>query len=271
MDTATGVASWRFLSLDPTNLELTNDPFAGFLPPNVNSPKGEGFVSFTIRPRTGVSTGDTISNRASIIFDVNEPIITNKHLNIIDNLPPESTVTSLDAVQTDTLFNVNWAGTDNLSGIRTYDIFYAVNEREDFRLWLYDTERTEEVFVGQPDSTYQFYAIAKDFAGNRENEKTAAEASTLVTGTTFVEEDIFNPNQILVYPNPAREYVTITSNTLDLRNCQLQLYDGLGRNPKQRTIREDTFLLHIGDLASGYYILKFIFKDHILLKRLIVD
>ncbi|MEL6615545.1 MAG: T9SS type A sorting domain-containing protein [Bacteroidota bacterium] len=47
------------------------------LPPNVNPPEGEGYVTFQVAPRLPLQTGDTVENEASIVFDFNPPIVTN--------------------------------------------------------------------------------------------------------------------------------------------------------------------------------------------------
>lgn len=48
LDKATGLVTWRFTSLDPATKLPTSDPLAGFLPPNVTPPQGDGSVLFTI-------------------------------------------------------------------------------------------------------------------------------------------------------------------------------------------------------------------------------
>ncbi len=45
---------------------------------NVNEPKSHGFIKFSIKQKEGNPDFTTISNKASIYFDYNEPIITNK-------------------------------------------------------------------------------------------------------------------------------------------------------------------------------------------------
>ena len=46
------------------------------LPPNVNQPEGQGFVTFSVQPRPGLADGTEIRNDASIVFDFNPPIVT---------------------------------------------------------------------------------------------------------------------------------------------------------------------------------------------------
>jgi hypothetical protein len=41
------------------------------LPPNHNPPEGEGFVSFSVKPASGLVLGAQIKNRAYIKFDFN--------------------------------------------------------------------------------------------------------------------------------------------------------------------------------------------------------
>ena len=47
LDETTGVLSWVFTSLDPETMEPTLDPLAGFLPPNEESPEGEGLSAIS--------------------------------------------------------------------------------------------------------------------------------------------------------------------------------------------------------------------------------
>lgn len=54
------------------------------LPPQAADAKGsQGFVSFSISPRTELADGTVITNRASIIFDLNQPSMTNQVLHRI--------------------------------------------------------------------------------------------------------------------------------------------------------------------------------------------
>lgn len=78
-----GQVQWAFDTLDPDTGELPLDPLAGFLPPNDDSGRGEGYVSFSIYPRADATHGTIITNSATIVFDTNEPIVTNEVMNTI--------------------------------------------------------------------------------------------------------------------------------------------------------------------------------------------
>jgi RHS repeat-associated protein len=78
-----GQLSWQLTMLDPATGELPSDPLAGFLPPNDASGRGEGHVAFTVDQLPDLATGTEITNRASIVFDVNEAIVTNTWSNTV--------------------------------------------------------------------------------------------------------------------------------------------------------------------------------------------
>ncbi|HEX9930407.1 MAG TPA: SBBP repeat-containing protein [Pyrinomonadaceae bacterium] len=178
LDKTTGLLTWRFTSLDPVTMQPTEDPRAGFLPPNVIGNEGEGQVLFTVRPKENLATGTEIRNKARIIFDTNEPIDTPEWLNTIDNSKPVSQVSSLSATQSSSSFTVNWSGTDTGSGIQSYSIFVSENGGP-FNVWRQNTTETSGIFAGKADTTYAFYSVAQDKTGNNENAPATADATTL--------------------------------------------------------------------------------------------
>ena len=173
----TGVVRWAFISLDPATMQPTDDPLAGFLPPNKTSPEGEGSVLFNVSTKAGVQTGDEVRNGARIVFDVNAPIDTPVWLNTVDNSPPASAVRQLAAAQPYVVFYVNWSGSDTGSGVRDYAVFVS-EDGGPYNTWLSDTANTSGIFAGSPGKTYSFYALARDRVGNVEVAKTSPEAST---------------------------------------------------------------------------------------------
>ncbi len=83
IDYQTGVITWTLTTLDPLTNDLPADPLAGFLPPNDASGRGEGHVSFSVRPKAGVAWGTVITNQAAIVFDTEAVINTNVVTNTI--------------------------------------------------------------------------------------------------------------------------------------------------------------------------------------------
>ncbi len=78
LNPVTGQASWIFRTLDSETGQLPDDPLAGFLPPNDTTGRGEGHVSFAIRPKADTPAGTVLTNSAEIVFDTNPPIETNQ-------------------------------------------------------------------------------------------------------------------------------------------------------------------------------------------------
>jgi len=78
-----GTVVWTFRTLDPETGDLPEDVLAGFLPVNDESGRGEGHVAFTITLKPGLQDGTRITNKASIVFDVEDAIETNEVFNTI--------------------------------------------------------------------------------------------------------------------------------------------------------------------------------------------
>ncbi|MCM5529433.1 PKD domain-containing protein [Parasegetibacter sp. NRK P23] len=262
LDTAAGVVTWRFLSIDPLTRELTDDPLDGFLAPNKNKAEGEGFVSFSIALKPGFNTGTAIRNKALIYFDNNKPIVTNEYLNTIDVTAPQSRVNTLPAQTPDTSFTVKWSGSDAHAGVRGYDVYVAINNGP-FTLWHYDIAATEAVFTGQKDSTYRFYSIAKDYAGNTEAGKTGAEATVKIVPNAITPvDDINNPGLVFqVRPNPVAANAFVFLKLPQAEDVTITLLDVHGRMVElvtkgMRSAGEHHLPLQHDALQRGIYLLK---------------
>ncbi|MCL1475466.1 calcium-binding protein [Argonema antarcticum] len=185
IDITKGEAFWEFTSIDPATGEIPADPLRGFLLPNLTPPEGDGFVSYTVRPKSTLATGATIDAQARIIFDINEPIDTPAIKNTIDAGKPTSAVEALPTTVADTSFPVKWSGNDDAIGsaLAGYTIYISENGGE-FTPWLEDTTLTEATYIGQPGSTYAFYSIARDNAGNVEAVPNTPDTQIAVIDTT---------------------------------------------------------------------------------------
>lgn len=182
LDKATAVVTWKFQSLDPATMLPTTDVLAGFLPPNVNAPEGDGGVSFTVMPREGLGTGTTISNGARIVFDRNAPIDTPVWSNSIDRDAPSSAASAQSAVACGD-FMVSWSGHDLGSGIVSYDV-YVSKDAGPFARWLERTTATSAMFEGEPRHNYAFYSVALDAVGHLEDPPATPDVVVTVADTT---------------------------------------------------------------------------------------
>lgn len=174
-------AFWILQSIDPTTGLPPTDAEIGLLPVNDSiTHKGEGFASFSIRPKTSVVTGDSIHAFAEIVFDGNDSVLTNTVINLVDALPPSSDLDPLPAISDSSTVLITWSGQDDPggSGVRDYTLYVSVNG-SGFQIYKEQIADTFFHFEGAGESTYTFYIIATDNTGNTES-KNVAEATTTI-------------------------------------------------------------------------------------------
>lgn len=177
-----GIAQWLIESLDPMSMEPTMDAMQGVLPVNANG-NGQGELAFDISLKPGLKEGESVSNRAGIVFDQEEIIMTPTWTNIVDGTLPESRVTDVEML-TDTTAIINIEVADEMSKPWQYDLY--VQEDGD-GTWIrravnVPVDSVLQVTVADGIS-YGFYVVATDSAGNVEV-KDAAREFTLRVGLT---------------------------------------------------------------------------------------
>ena len=186
LNPASGRITCLIQSRDPATGTLPEDPFAGFLPPNNATHRGEGSFTYTVRPHVGLVDGTVLTNRATIIFDptygANPPILTPTATNTIDGLAPSSVIQPLPAQGVGEV-PIQWSGQDapNGSGIGSFDI-YVSRDNGPFMPWLLATPDKGATFTGDPGSAYRFYSIARDLAGNTEDAPVQPDATIAIGG-----------------------------------------------------------------------------------------
>lgn len=175
-------AYWIFDSRDPETGLPPSDPLKGFLPVNDSIRRlGEGFVTFSIRPADSSRTGDTLEATASIVFDQNEALQTNTVHNTIDASLPQSALATTFGTVDDSTFVLNWTGTDTGAGLAGFALYSAVNQGP-FRLLSDSLTGNSTVVHLHSGRSYGFQLLARDYAGNVEPPKAAAE--TVITTDT---------------------------------------------------------------------------------------
>jgi subtilisin family serine protease len=164
-------AFWLFESIDPVTGLSPTDASKGFLPVNDSLSSGEGFINFIIKPKTTCHTGDSVIAQASIIFDDNPPIETNVWVNMIDALPPASTIDEIAHI-VDNTYAITFTGVDDSggSGIGSYQLYSSMN---DLPFSLYGEVMKDSVmhFSFVTGSQYRLFSLALDNVGNREQMK----------------------------------------------------------------------------------------------------
>ena len=89
----TGIATWLIEAIDPLTGAVITNPNLGLLPPNDAEGDGAGFVSFTALPRTGVTTGTTLTATATVLFSNAPPQDTAPLVYTFDTVAPTTTTT----------------------------------------------------------------------------------------------------------------------------------------------------------------------------------
>ncbi|MBV6505562.1 MAG: hypothetical protein ILNGONEN_01125 [Syntrophorhabdaceae bacterium] len=223
---------WTFTSIDPATGELPQ--FTGFLPVNDASHRGEGFVNYTIRPKSDNRTGDIVHAKASIVFDINAPVETPEIFNTIDAGIPNSRVAALPSTIDSTTFTLSWSGMDDPTGSRIRDFtLYVSADQKPFEPFEQAITDTSLVFSGDFGGTYRFFTIVRDNAGNVEALKTTPEATVTLNPTTSVSGNkaelpkVFELHQN--YPNPFNPITTIKYDLPVPSEVKLEIFDILGR------------------------------------------
>ena len=154
--------SWK---MNREGNKLTWDIEGIELPPNVNAPEGEGYVTFSVDLKAGLPNGTKIRNKASIIFDYNETIETNEYVNTLDLAAPVTTMG--EATYWGGQGNVSCRATDSGSGVSHYQ-FFASNNGTDFMYVGQSTDGSYKFSAPDDGTRYHFYALAVDHVGNME-------------------------------------------------------------------------------------------------------
>ena len=202
-DDETGIVVWTITSLDPMTMEPTTDPNQGALPINYN---GEGIATFTfnVNLKEPFPDGTEISNRVGIIFDLEEPVITDTWTNIVDAVKPTSHIEEVTPVADSLSFS--FVSEDNRSGVWYHTLYY----RNDSTQMEWQVKKPQVIgngFMLQPEwQTTEYMVMAVDSAGNHEEKEMVAEyiyyydgpaattqTSTLAAGwnwwSTYIEQN----------------------------------------------------------------------------------
>lgn len=219
IDTATGIVFWQFTSIDPQTGDLPD--FNGFLPPNVNYPSGEGSVSYTVNPVSNLPDGAELVSRASIVFDTNEPILTNTWKNTIDAGNPQGNLKA--KIYEDSLIVLEYSAADAGSGVDYYNLYMSENNGQ----WIPVPGGNGDsiLFLAEPGKTYQFYMEAQDRTGNRERKDAVGEAIVTVPVQGATSDD----NALMLYPIPSNGTVHLELNVPELQQLAIAVYSTSGQ------------------------------------------
>ncbi len=214
LDSITRRAFWRFTSIDPETGVLPESALVGFLPPNEATGAGEGMVQYSIRPLPSVPSGTVITNQASIVFDVNAPILTEVITNTIDSSAPISVLTHISGEPGETnRVTLAAAGEDPAgSGVREI-LLYVSEDSGPYQLWR-ALGAEPEVFEGTLGRRYRLYTTAVDQVGNEEPIPDNPTLVLVFTPLLRITYDAAREKLLLTWPGSIEGYSVQTSGTI---------------------------------------------------------
>lgn len=219
VDPETREVYWVHTTLDPTTMDLPEDPLSGYLPPIDSTGYQIGWVSYTIKANSNLPDGTVFTNQAHVNFDGvgkwGPAPKEGPYTNIFDMSMPSSYVNPLPAVQDSLSFTIHLKGQDDGSGIEKFDIYVADNNNE-FKLWKSTADSTTR-FTGEQGHTYKYFVVATDRVGNREVMKTQMEAYTFVSQTAVGINQMETQQRgiLTIYPNPTNGKTTVALSSED--------------------------------------------------------
>ncbi len=114
----------------------------------------------------------------------------------VDSQPPTATMNPLTPIQIATSFVVSWSGTDNLSGIASYDVEFTLDDGPWQPLVSNTLTTSFQVTGAQAGQSYGFRVRATDRVGNVQSWSQTPQAETIVLDFPVVVLDPINPSVI---------------------------------------------------------------------------
>ena len=188
LNTITRELSVTYTSLDPATKDVPLDPFAGFLPPDDATGRGDGFLTYIVAPKAGLANATEFTGIASIVFDTEDAIATPTVTNTLDSIAPTSSITAFAGSTTSRLsFPVRWTGADNVGGSGVAGITLSFTDN-DGPLQTATVANADGGFrfTGVLGHTYKFFSQAVDNVGNTSTIPGAPERTITVVAPTLI-------------------------------------------------------------------------------------
>lgn len=228
-DEGTGIAQWTISSLDPMTMEETYDIMQGVLPINSGG-NGLGFLNFDISLKNRMADGATFTNKAGIVFDYEETIMTPLWVNTIDAVSPTSQVTGLEQ-QNDSILTVRMEGSDDRSGVWKYEVYAQYGKEAPWwKVGECTADSAQVDFHYYNGIDYGFCVLATDSAGNVETKELAREASiqTFKMGDVNDDDEVNAFDVMLVQSMYLGEDVTLNADAADVNgDGEINVFDAI--------------------------------------------
>jgi hypothetical protein len=228
----TGQATFTFSTLGPDRQPPANTS-VGFLPVNDGTGRGQGYVKFSIQPKSLIASGAAVPESASIRFDQNAPVNTNRIANRVDSRDPLSSVTPALEILDPTHLRIHWLGQDDASGsgLRGYSVFMQQDTGPFTDVGSLLTSNAMELTVDRGHN-YSFYSQATDNTDNQEPAKSAPDQVVQIGTVVLGSGPPQLPKVTLLHqnaPNPWRGTTLIRFELATDSEVTLEVFDIQGR------------------------------------------
>ncbi len=218
-----------------------------------NEPGSHGYIVYKVKPKATVALGDTIKNTAAIYFDYNLPVHTNTETTLIISEVLPLRLLSFTAKKENKTNRLSWTTTNEIN-VDHFEIERSNNGREFNKIGNTKANSTTQT------NSYQYSdAVAP-------NTPLWGAGGLLYYRIKIVDKDgkfEYSPirmisnntdGQISIYPNPARDMVTVTHPSTNIV-AQLQITDMNGRILRRATVATSTVQINMNvkGLPAGKY------------------
>jgi len=247
------------------------------LPPNINPPEGEGYVTFSVMPKSDLPSGTQLRNRADIKFDFNVSILTNTVVNTLDFTAPTSTMTDLAPELLGPKVTVQWSCSDGTNGSGTESFTLFASKNGGAFLPIGTTDQHWMTAIVEDKSSYEFYVLAKDRVGNVEKVKPSVSRTTIVGMVVGLDDEslpfTFDLGQN--FPNPFNPTTFIPFSLPSTGRTVLEIYSLLGQRVATLVDREmpagnHTAQWKAGHLASGMYLYRLSHNGEVMVRKMVL-
>ena len=162
---------WLLETIDPLTGQPPSDPTAGFLPVNDTlTGSGEGFIFFSCTPKTSTLTGETIDHQAAIVFDINDPLLTNSWINTVDAFAPTSAIEAIpDTMYTNVIpFELSVEDDPGGCGVQFADILLSTDNVVFYENGLWEEDDSTSLTLNW-GTKYYYKIVGTDFVENQED------------------------------------------------------------------------------------------------------
>ncbi len=207
-----------------------------------NEPGSHGYIVYRIKPKSDVVLGDIIRNTAAIYFDYNLPVLTNTETTTVVSEVLPLRLLSFAARKDNKTNLLTWTTTNEIN-VAHFEIERSSNGREFRKIGTIKAGLSNYSFTDKsPLALINYYRLKMvDKDGKFE-----------YSPIRMISNN--NDGQISIYPNPARESVTV-AHPATSAVAQLQLTDIAGRILRRTNVAVESVQtnINIKGLPAGKY------------------